>query len=70
MEPLCHEHHVPWLSRGGADILTNMVLVCLNHHAAIHRCDAPLDYADLAFVFARQRERVQLDPHLAAGECH
>ena len=31
---------------------------------AIHRCDAPLDYSDLAFDFQTFRESIQLDLHL------
>lgn len=63
-ESLCEGHHIHWLSRGGDDVLMNMMLVCPNHHAAIHGCDAPLDYADLAFVFGENREPVRLDRHL------
>lgn len=62
---LCHAHHIQWLSRGGEDELQNMVLVCPNHHAAIHRVDAPLDYLDLAFDFYTHREQVMLNSHLA-----
>ena len=40
---LCEAHHVHWLSRGGHDALHNMVLICPNHHRAIHRTDAPFD---------------------------
>ncbi len=61
---LCHGHHIQWLSRGGEDILENMALICPNHHAAIHRCDAPLDFRDLAFDFQSFREAVHLNSHL------
>lgn len=61
---LCHGHHIHWLSRGGEDILENMVLVCPNHHAAIHRCDAAFDYAEMAFVFATHRATLDLNWHL------
>lgn len=63
-EFLCHGHHVHWLSRGGEDSLENLVLVCPNHHAAIHRADAPLDFADGAFVFRAHREPLLLNRHL------
>ena len=62
---LCQGHHIQWLSRGGDDIVTNMVLICPNHHVAIHRCDAPLDFLDLAFDFGNHREVVQLSLHLS-----
>jgi 5-methylcytosine-specific restriction protein A len=62
---LCHGHHVQWLSRGGEDELENMVLLCPNHHAAVHRDDAPFDYGDLAFRFSVGRtEALQLNHHL------
>jgi hypothetical protein len=65
VQSLCHGHHLQWLSRGGEDHLENMVLVCPNHHAAIHRCDAPFDFADYSFVFADHREVLQRNSHLA-----
>ena len=62
-ESLCHGHHVHWLSRGGEDCLENMILICPNHHSAIHGCDAPLDYADLSFDFGKHREQIQITNH-------
>jgi len=53
---LCEGHHVHWLSRGGADSLSNLVLICPYRHRAIHRCDAPFDYAQTGFVFERKVE--------------
>jgi hypothetical protein len=41
-----------------------MVLVCPNHHSAIHRLDAPLDYADFSFDFGTHREALSLKEHL------
>lgn len=61
---LCHGHHIQWLCRGGDDSLANMVLVCPNHHAAIHRCDAPFDFEDLAFVFPGYRGPLQINAHM------
>lgn len=64
----CHGHHIQWLSRGGDDEVENMVLVCPNHHAAIHRDDAVFDYADLSFAFTNgARERLALNEHLTAA---
>ena len=60
---LCEAHHVHWLSRGGDDELHNMVLICPNHHRAVHRTDAPFDWADASFVFPRNREPVQISRH-------
>lgn len=63
-ESLCHGHHLHWLSRGGDDKLDNMTLVCPNHHAAIHGCDAPFDFGDLTFDFGSHREVLHLNTHL------
>ena len=65
---LCEAHHVRWLSRGGSDALANLVLVCPNHHRAIHRCDAPLDFELKAFVFPTTREQLRRLEHDLAGE--
>jgi len=62
---MCHGHHIQWLSRGGDDVLKNLMLLCPNHHAAVHRCDAPLDYLDLAFDFGKFRDKLQLNLHLS-----
>lgn len=62
---LCHGHHIHWLSRGGEDALENLVLICPNHHAAVHQDDAAFDYADLTFRFSNDlAERLQLNHHL------
>jgi 5-methylcytosine-specific restriction protein A len=65
---LCEAHHVRWLSRGGDDVLANLVLVCPNHHRAIHRCDAPFDFGCNAFAFARMREPLMQLRHTLVGE--
>jgi predicted restriction endonuclease len=61
---LCQGHHIHWLSRGGDDKLTNLLLVCPNHHAAIHACDAQLDYLGYSFDFEGRVERLTLNRHL------
>jgi hypothetical protein len=62
---LCEAHHVRWLSRGGDDALTNLVLVCPNRHRVIHRGDAPFDFECNAFVFATVTEAlIQLEHSL------
>ncbi len=64
---LCESHHIHWLSRGGDDDVGNLALLCPNHHRAVHRCDAPFDFADMSFDFGGHRERVVLNRHLAAA---
>jgi 5-methylcytosine-specific restriction protein A len=67
-ESLCHGHHIQWLSRGGDDDISNMMLVCPNHHEAIHRCDAPFDFHDMAFDFISHREILTIDSHLRVAQ--
>ena len=64
---LCEAHHVRWLSRGGDDALTNLVLICPNHHRAIHRCDAPFDFSSGAFVFGVREEAITKLLHKLEG---
>jgi hypothetical protein len=42
------------------------MLVCPDHHRAIHRCDAPLDWGgeDLTLDFGDHREALDLNCHL------
>lgn len=61
---ICEAHHMQWLSRGGADELDNLILVCPNHHAAIHRCDAPFDWSTMGFDFGTHHEPLLLTEHL------
>lgn len=62
---VCAGHHLQWLSRGGPDTLTNLLLVCPNPHALLHRCDAVFDFGDRAFAFGLRRDPLVLDRHLA-----
>ena len=67
---VCEGHHWHWLSRGGADDLGNLVLLCPNHHRAVHGCDAVLDFEGDRPVFdfgGGNREVVRLDRHRLAG---
>ena len=63
--PSAEAHHVVYLSRGGDDVLDNMVLLCPNHHKVIHRTDATFDYRRLTFLFPNGRaEPLCLNQHL------
>lgn len=61
---ICEAHHIHWLSRGGEDIIKNLVLICPNHHNAIHRVDAPFDFENLSFKFIAHEEILKLNEHL------
>lgn len=69
-DSICEAHHIVWLSRGGEDVLTNLALLCPNHHRAVHRTDAPFDFADMAFDFGTHREGVKVNRHLGVRPMH
>ncbi|WP_174449391.1 HNH endonuclease [Azospirillum baldaniorum] len=60
---ICEGHHVRWLSRGGQDDLSNMVLICPNHHRVLHRVDAPFDFAAGGFQVGQASELLALVRH-------
>ena len=63
----CCCHHIVYLSRGGADEITNLVLLCPNHHEVIHSANAVFDFHDLRYVFPNgRREPLVLNQHLLA----
>jgi len=43
--------------------IENMVLLCPSHHVAVHRCNAPFDYGELAFVFTNHGEPLRYNAH-------
>ena len=64
-QEICHVHHVVWLSRGGDNDRSNLVVLCPNHHAIVHRDDPPFDHGRLAFSFANGAvEALRLNLHL------
>lgn len=62
--PICEAHHLQWLARGGSDATHNLILLCPNHHRAVHACDAQLDHGRRAMDFGRRVEAVVLDRQL------
>ncbi len=57
-------HHIHLLSQGGADTLENLVLVCPNHHAAIHANNPVFDWSNLSFRFEGMVIKIALNKHL------
>jgi 5-methylcytosine-specific restriction enzyme A len=55
--PSAEGHHLVYLSRGGEDSLANVVLLCLTHHAVVHKADATFDHGRLAFLFPNGRAK-------------
>jgi hypothetical protein len=63
--PTAEAHHIVYRSRGGEDILENMVLLSPNLHRAIHSAEAHFDYNTLSFVFSNGRvEPLVLNNHI------
>ena len=62
--PICEAHHLQWLSRGGRDEKQNLILLCPNHHRAVHACDAHIDHSRRAMDFGSRLEEVRVDLHL------
>jgi hypothetical protein len=66
---LSEGHHIKWLSRDGIDEKENIIMLCPNHHAAIHQLDPQFDPATNIFYFwgGDTPVRVKLDLHLKAS---
>jgi 5-methylcytosine-specific restriction protein A len=61
---LTEAHHIDWLCRGGQDTMENLILLCPNHHAAIHAKDPTFDRGRLEFRNGSMVLKVVLDRHL------
>lgn len=57
-------HHIKWLCRGGSDTLDNLVLLCPNHHAAMHSADPQFDSAKNEFQLGAKKIPIRLNRHL------
>jgi len=63
--PTAEAHHIIYRSRGGDDVLDNMILLSPNLHRAIHSAEAHFDYNTLSFSFPNGRvEPLILNKHL------
>ena len=64
----CNGHHIVYLSRSGRDELTNLMLLCPNHHEVIHATNAVFDFKDRHYVFPNhRREPLVLNKHIGVG---
>ena len=61
---LVEGHHIEWLSRNGKDVRENIILLCPNHHAAVHAADPIFDRTKLEFRFGTKIVPIRLDSHL------
>jgi hypothetical protein len=57
---LTEAHHIEWLTRGGVDAPSNMIIVSPDMHAAIHACDGWLDWEGMQPVFVLRSRRLPL----------
>ncbi|TLU53168.1 MAG: hypothetical protein FDX02_09195 [Chlorobium sp.] len=51
-EPYLESHHVNWLSRGGYDLIDNVVALCPNCHRKMHSRDEEVDREHLLYRIA------------------
>ena len=57
-------HHIQWLTRGGRDKQSNMVLLSPDWHAAVHAAETEFDWSALAFVINGERFPLRVNHHL------
>lgn len=61
---LTEAHHIHWLTRGGIDDPSNMVVISPQVHAAIHAVDASFNWQTLTFNIGGQEFPLALNRHL------
>lgn len=61
---LAEAHHIDWLSKGGQDKIFNMVLLCPNHHAAVHMENSYFDWRKLEFTINKRSLILKRNLHL------
>ena len=58
-------HHIQYLSEGGRDLSTNIIVVCPNHHRVIHATHANFDPTSTTYQYPNGlQERLILPDHL------
>jgi hypothetical protein len=66
---LAETHHVHYLSLGGLDISSNIVVICPNHHRVIHATEAHFNRYNLTYEYPNGfREALVLPDHLLDQE--
>ncbi len=55
-EPYLESHHVTWLSRGGYDLIENVVALCPNCHRKMHSRDEEADREHLLYRIASRHQ--------------
>jgi 5-methylcytosine-specific restriction endonuclease McrA len=62
---LAETHHIHYLSLGGPDVSSNIVVTCPNHHRVIHATDAHFNDRTLTYEYPNGlREALVLPDHL------
>ena len=56
-EPYLESHHVIWLSRGGYDLINNVVALCPNCHRKMHSRDENTDRENLLYLIANRNQQ-------------
>ncbi|MEI8102338.1 MAG: HNH endonuclease signature motif containing protein [Chlorobium sp.] len=55
-EPYLESHHVTWLSRGGYDLIDNVVALCPNCHRKMHSRDEEADREHLLYRISSRHQ--------------
>lgn len=64
-EPIVEAHHIEYYSKSQNNDMSNILIVCPNHHSLIHRYNPKFDRQNLKYVFDnRQILNIKIDKHL------
>ena len=59
-------HHIQYLSEGGLDVSSNVIVLCPNHHRVVHETHAVFNRRNLTYEYPNGlRERLILPTHLS-----
>jgi 5-methylcytosine-specific restriction endonuclease McrA len=62
--PFAESHHIQYLSEGGPDISSIMVVLCPNHHRIVHATNAEFNRLDLEYKYPNGlREKLIIPTH-------
>ena len=56
--PGSHAHHVNYKSRGGLDIISNLVTLCTNCHREVHEHNLKITYDGSMWFFQKPKTKI------------
>lgn len=64
-ENLAEAHHIQYFTKSMDNSSNNLLILCPNHHALIHKSNPRFDYENLQYIFENGRvDRLKLNLHL------